>query len=223
MPGFGGFRGGRPGGPGKPFGEEEFNLEQMEKETEEMLKMRFLDKKNAEFTATGGGFVSLKVGDEEYARVQVVRMFPFTDPDHYISIRTSDENSKEIGIIKDLKDVPKETAELLIAQMNLRYFTPVITKIINIKDEYGYAYFDVVTDRGQCRFTINMGGSSVVHIDLVSRIPKDLASVQKSGTCRMDVAETGRELHPHTRNRLIVNLFHRAPVQGCQDEDRYGP
>ena len=44
MPGFGGFRGGRPGGPGKPFGEEEFNLEQMEKETEEMLKMRFLDK-----------------------------------------------------------------------------------------------------------------------------------------------------------------------------------
>ena len=64
MPGFGGFRGGRPGGPGKPFGEEEFNLEQMEKETEEMLKMRFLDNKNAEFTATGGGFVSLKVGDE---------------------------------------------------------------------------------------------------------------------------------------------------------------
>ena len=161
---FGGFGGGRPGGPGKPFGEEEFNLEQMEKETEEMLKMRFLDKKNSEFKATGGGFVSLKVGDEEYPRVQVVRMFPFTDPDHYISIRTSDENSKEIGIIKDLKDVPKETADLLMAQMNLRYFTPIITKIINIKDEYGYAYFDVVTDRGQCRFTINMGGSSVVHL-----------------------------------------------------------
>ena len=158
---FDGFRGGRPGGFG---GDEEFNLEQMEKETEEMLKMRFLDKKNAEFKATGGGFVSLKVGDEEYSRIQVVRMFPFTDPDHYISIRTSDENSKEIGIIKDLKDVSKETAELLVTQMNLRYFTPIITKIINIKDEYGYAYFDVMTDRGQCRFTINMGGSSVVHL-----------------------------------------------------------
>ncbi|MBO4420206.1 MAG: DUF1854 domain-containing protein [Lachnospiraceae bacterium] len=161
---FDGFRGGRPGGPGGFGGNEDFNLEQMEKETEEMLKMRFLDKKNAEFKATGGGFVSLKVGDEEYSRIQVVRMFPFTDPDHYISIRTSDENSKEIGIIKDLKDVSKETAELLVTQMNLRYFTPIITKIINIKDEYGYAYFDVMTDRGQCRFTINMGGSSVVHL-----------------------------------------------------------
>ena len=68
---FDGFKGGRPGGFG---GDGEFNLEQMEKETEEMLKMRFLDKKNAEFKATGGGFVSLKVGDEEYSRIQVVRM-----------------------------------------------------------------------------------------------------------------------------------------------------
>ena len=161
---FDGFRGGRPGGPGKPFGEEEFNLEQMEKETEEMLKMRFLNKDNAEFKATGGGFVSLKIGDEEYNRIQVVRMFPFTDPTHYISIRTSDENSKEIGIIRDMKDVSKETAKMLNEQMNLRYFTPIITKIINIKDEYGYAYFDVVTDRGACRFTINIGGSAVVHL-----------------------------------------------------------
>lgn len=143
---------------------EEFNLEQMEKETEEMLKMRYLNKKNAEFSVTEGGFAALKTGDEVYPRVQVVRMFPFTDPNHFISIRTADENSKEIGIIKDMKDVSKETAELLENQMNLRYFTPVITKIINIKDEYGYAYFDVVTDRGACRFTINMGGSAVVHL-----------------------------------------------------------
>ena len=48
---FDGFRGGRPGGPGGFGGNEDFNLEQMEKETEEMLKMRFLDKKNAEFKA----------------------------------------------------------------------------------------------------------------------------------------------------------------------------
>lgn len=144
--------------------DEEFNLEQMEKETEEMLKTRYLDRKNAKFSATEGGFVSLKVGDEEYPRVQVVRMFPFTDPDHFISIRTSDEVSKEIGIIKNIGDVSKETAALLEAQMNLRYFTPVITKILNIKDEYGYAYFDVVTDRGTCRFTIRMGGSAVVHL-----------------------------------------------------------
>lgn len=143
---------------------EDFNLEQMEKETEEMLKLRYLDKKNAVFERTLGGFVSLRIGEEFYPRVQVVRMFPFSDPDQYISIRTPDENSKEIGIIEDIKQVSAETAAMLAEQLNLRYFTPIITKIINIKDEYGYAYFDVVTDRGACRFTINMGGHAVVHL-----------------------------------------------------------
>ena len=152
-------------GPHPGGGEyEDFNLEQMEKETEDMLKLRYLDKDNAVFERTKGGFVSVRIGDEFYPRVQVIRMFPFSDPDKYISIRTPDEHSKEIGVIEDMKNVSKETAQMLTEQLNLRYFTPIITKIINIKDEYGYAYFDVVTDRGACRFTINMGGHAVVHL-----------------------------------------------------------
>lgn len=156
-----------PMGPGpRPGGGEyeEFNLEQMEKETEEMLKLRYLNKDNAEFKRTDGGFVSVRIGEEFYPRVQVVRMFPFSDPAKYISIRTPDEHSKEIGVIEDIKDVTKETAGMLTEQMNLRYFTPIIAKIVNIREEYGYAYFDVVTDRGACRFTINMGGHAVVHL-----------------------------------------------------------
>lgn len=143
---------------------EDFNLEQMEKETEEMLKLRYINKDNAEFKRTDGGFVSVRIGEEFYPRVQVVRMFPFSDPQKYISIRTPDEHSKEIGIIEDMKNVTKETAQMLTEQLNLRYFTPIIKKIVNIKEEYGYAYFEVVTDRGACRFTINMGGHAVVHL-----------------------------------------------------------
>lgn len=143
---------------------EDFNLEQMEKETEEMLKLRYINKDNAEFKRTDGGFVSVRIGEEFYPRVQIVRMFPFSDPEKYISIRTPDEHSKEIGIIEDMKNVKKETAQMLTEQLNLRYFTPIITKIVNIKEEYGYAYFEVVTDRGACRFTINMGGHAVVHL-----------------------------------------------------------
>ena len=152
------------GGRGFRGEEKEFDLEEMEKETEEMLKIRYLNSDNARFARTEGGFVSLTIGDETYPRVHVVRMFPFTDPKHYISIRTPDENSKEIGIIRDMGDVSEDVRNMLEEQMNLRYFTPIITKIINIKDEYGYAYFDVVTDRGACRFTINIGGGSVVHL-----------------------------------------------------------
>ncbi|MGF7144512.1 hypothetical protein HNQ56_002943 [Anaerotaenia torta] len=144
---------------------EEFDLEMMEKETQEMLRLRFITKENAVFRRTEGGFVSLEIEGESYPRVQVHQSFPFTDPDAYISIREPDEKAKEIGIIKSLKkDVSKETREMLEEQIRLRYFTPKIEKIIDIKDEYGFAYFDVLTDHGACRFTIHMGGGSVVNL-----------------------------------------------------------
>ena len=118
-----------------------------------------MDIKGAKFAATEGGFVSLDYEGTIYKRVKPVRLFPFTDPTKYISIR--DMKDVEIGVIEDLEQLPKETAEILNKQLEIFYFTPVITKIIGIKDEYGYAYFHVMTDRGECRFAINMGANAV--------------------------------------------------------------
>lgn len=144
---------------------DEFDLEKMEKETEDMLRLTFITKENAIFARTEGGFVSMKMGEEFYPRIQVYHAFPFTDPDSYISIREPDEKAKEIGIIKNIrKDISKESREMLEEQLRLRYFTPTIEKVINIKDEYGFAYFDVLTNHGACRFTIHMGGGSVVNL-----------------------------------------------------------
>lgn len=144
---------------------EEFDLEKMEKETEEMLRLRFITKDNAVFERTEGGFVSMKIEEEFYPRVQIYHAFPFTEPDSYISIREADEKAKEIGVIKNFqKDISKESKEMLKEQLRLRYFTPVIEKIMNIKNEYGFAYFDVLTNHGACRFTIHMGGGSVVNL-----------------------------------------------------------
>ena len=140
---------------------EQFEKEQMERETEEMTAVRYLTKDNAVFERTQGGFVSLTFEGKTWDRVQVIRLFPFTEPNGFISIRTVEERSREIGVIKDLKDVSKETKKLLLEQLNLHYFTPIIQKVLSIKDEYGYAYFHVLTDRGECRFTINMGASAV--------------------------------------------------------------
>lgn len=157
----------RGGGPGKGAsgGEEDgFQLAQMEQETEEMLRIRYLNGENARFERTGTGFLSLRVGDEFYPRVLVTRMFPFSDPGEFISIRTPDERSKEIGIVEKMSDLEEETRKMLEEQLTLRYFTPVITKILKIKDEYGFAYWNVETNHGPCSFTIRMGGNSVIHL-----------------------------------------------------------
>jgi hypothetical protein len=159
---------GQPAGLQKESGGkdmEEFDLEKMEKETQEMLRLRFITKDNAVFERTEGGFVSMKIEDEFYSRIQIYQAFPFTDPEGYISIRESDEKAKEIGVIKNFrKDISKESREMLEEQLRLRYFTPKIEKIMNIKNEYGFAYFDVLTNHGACRFTIHMGGGSVVNL-----------------------------------------------------------
>lgn len=149
----------------KEFDKEYSSIEDaMDEQSEDILELRYLTKDNCTFNRTEGGFVSLEYGEKKYDRVSVYRTFPFTQPDNYISIREPNEKAREIGIIKALTDLDKDQATMLLEQLQIRYFTPIITKIIDIKDEYGYAYFDVLTNYGACRFTIHMGGGSVVSL-----------------------------------------------------------
>lgn len=142
----------------------EFDEEKFKAESEDLLELRYLNKKNAKFTRTKGGFVSLVFDNKSYDRIGVYRTFPITEPDEYISIREADEKAREIGLVGKLSDLDKDQAEMLREQLRLRYFMPQIEKIMEVKDEFGYAYFHVKTNFGVCRFTIRMGGDSVVSL-----------------------------------------------------------
>lgn len=143
---------------------EEFDEEALKAESEELLEMRFLTKENATFARTEGGFVSLKTNGKEYGRVFVYLTFPLTNPEEFISIREADEKAKEIGLIQNLKELAPDQQEMIREQIRLRYFMPVITKVLDIKDEYGYAYWHVMTDFGACRFTTQMSGDAVISL-----------------------------------------------------------
>ena len=143
---------------------EEFDEEALRKESEELLEMRFLTGENAQFDRTAGGFVSLKTKEKEYDRVGVYLTFPLTNPEEFISIREADEKAKEIGMIEKLSQLPKEQQEMLREQIKLRYFMPAITKVMDVRDEYGHAYWNVMTTFGACRFTTQMSGDAVIHL-----------------------------------------------------------
>lgn len=144
-----------------------------EKEAEEMTRMTVITDKD-KFERTNGGFVNLTKDGILFERVKVVRLFPFTDADKYISIRENSAKAKEIGIIEDLGALDENTQEILREQLRLNYFTPVIQKIYNIKDEYGYAYFHVLTDKGECKFAINMASNAVTKLSDSRLIIMDL-------------------------------------------------
>ncbi len=144
-----------------------------EKKAEEMTAMHMITAKD-KFSQTEGGFVSLDYDGVHYERIRVVRLFPFSDADRFLSIREHGNGGKEIGIIEDLSSMPEETRKIIEQQLSLSYFTPVIQKIYNIKDEYGYAYFHVLTDKGECRFSINMGSNAVTKLSDTRLIISDV-------------------------------------------------
>lgn len=137
---------------------------QIEQETEEMLKLHLLTPDIVEFSRTEGGFVSLAMGEDRYDRVQILRMFPFLETTQYLSVRTMDGKFREIGMIKQLADFPDNVQRMIEEQLQIRYFTPIITKVNTIKEEYGFAYWNVTTNHGECRFTIRTGSNAIVHL-----------------------------------------------------------
>ncbi len=141
---------------------------------QDLITMRSITAENAVFSRTKGGFVSMQYSDKTYSRVAIHRCFPHSDPTHYISVREAENDGKEIGLIEDLSSLPQDVQDMLNEQMELRYFSPKILKIHDIKAEYGYSYWDVTTDRGRCRFTARIGGGSVYSIGKDRYLVNDL-------------------------------------------------
>lgn len=167
---------GRPRGPmegpaGQPFPSDhggnapvaELDLKELEKQSEEMMTLKFLDSASARFAKTEGGFLSLSCQGKNWERVQIVRSFPFSHRDSFLSVRECTETAKEIGIIRELhKDFPEETATLIEESLNQRYFMPVIEKIYSIKERSGYIYFNVKTEKGRQEFTVRSNSNAII-------------------------------------------------------------
>lgn len=140
-----------------PIGQEQTGSR--ESDLADAAKIRYLTKDNTSFKKTPGNMLTVTVDGEETPSVYVHCSFPHTNKRIYISIRTIE--NKEIGMIQSLDDFPKETADLLEEQVKIRYFAPEITKVVKIKEEFGYSYWETETTAGLCRFTVRGGGGNV--------------------------------------------------------------
>lgn len=156
----------------KKTNEQSDTTAELEKQAERFLETNYITGENAVFKATDGGFASLEFSGKSYDRVNICRAFPFSAPDEFISVREPGDKAYEIGIIRNIKDLSDEQTKIVLSQINLRYFTPKIQKILNIKEEYGYSYWDTVTDKGACRFTVSQG--SVAKISDTRAIVTDI-------------------------------------------------
>jgi hypothetical protein len=85
-------------------------------------------------------------------RASFRRLYPLSDPSHYIAIH--DEEKKEVGILRDLGAMDVASRELLEKELDRRYFTPSIQRINELRVEGGMVHFVVDTNRGSCEFYV---------------------------------------------------------------------
>lgn len=139
----------------------------------------YLTEENCTFTEKNGflgisAVVSVAEGDEnpdtegleqgkkrvKSDRVFLARAFPFDMPEQYISVLDSDRN--EIGLILSLEDFGEETKEMLRRELNMRYYTPKIKKILSLKERFGFSYWKTECEFGEKDFTLQDTYKSIV-------------------------------------------------------------
>jgi len=108
---------------------------------EQGLITEFTPAADCRFYRNERGFLGLELGGEDHKRVQLSRALPFSDPERYICV--ADMEGKEIAVLEGLEDFDEEARALLEAELEIRYFYPIVTQVKSIKEKMGSYYLDL--------------------------------------------------------------------------------
>lgn len=129
----------------------------------------YLNAKDVSLSENENGFCSMKYQSLEYKRVELVRAYPLSEPYKYICVEDTMHN--EIGIIEDVSMLDEKSKEVAKMMLDRRYFTPEITKFIEITLKPGTTYFDCMFGDREKSFVVKDVSHNVFYIsENVARI-----------------------------------------------------
>jgi hypothetical protein len=99
-----------------------------------------------------GRLVLIDSEGRRFVGVDPVRAFPITHPTRWISI--CDAEGREVLTIESLDDLAPALRQTLESELALREFIPIIERIEGISAGSFPSDWDVRTDRGSTRFTV---------------------------------------------------------------------
>ena len=120
--------------------------------TPNSLKTQYVTPSDCHFYQEKAGFLGAEIRGERHDRVILKRALPFQSPEMYICITDVEKN--ELGIIEDIAAFSEEQQALIRGELSLRYFCPVITDILSIKEKMGHFYFDAKVNGVKKSFTV---------------------------------------------------------------------
>lgn len=102
------------------------------------------------------------VGRQTVISARIRRIFPLSDPTHYLSIQ--DGAGKEVGILRTSEGLDPISREEVDAHLDRRYFTPQIQSIGTLRQEAGMWRFAVDTQRGPSEFFVRNWRDNAIEI-----------------------------------------------------------
>ena len=101
----------------------------------------------------GGSQPRIEIKDRQtILNARVRRAFPLSNPKTYISIQ--DAGGNEIGMLPSMDGLDEDSRVVMEAELDRRYFAPMISKIDNLKQDAGMWHFTVQTQRGKAQFYV---------------------------------------------------------------------
>ena len=99
------------------------------------------------------GHLVLDTPDGHFSNVEPIRAFPITEPTSWIAFCDSD--GREILCLESMEGLDPEARRLLEDELALREFVPTIHRVIRVTAEGTPSDWEVETDRGPTRFTLD--------------------------------------------------------------------
>lgn len=129
-------------------------------------EVKKIDKSNVYFSMKNGflSMVKTENGEEKvYDRVFLHRNFPFELLWEYVSVLDADQI--EIGIIFDISEFDGDQKELLVKELERKYYEPRIKSIVSLKERYGFSYWNVVCNDGRSvKFTMQDTFRNIIRV-----------------------------------------------------------
>jgi len=141
------------------------------------LEVQFLDPVTIRFErmAYGGLRVILPDG-EMHEHVRIYRVYPLSMPDEYIAVRIGDSEleQREIGMVRRLKDLRPEDRRLIAEELEKRYFIHTVERIVSIREDMGYFYWEIETDKGRQEFPVPISPRYIPNVGARGRLVIDI-------------------------------------------------
>lgn len=163
--------------------------------------LRWLDPSRDQFELIDQ-HLCLRLSGGPAQRVFLIRAFPASHPEQFVSVRTWDENGDdtELGMLHSLSDWPTEADAAIRAALERRYLLRKITRIHSIKLSFGFLEFDVETTSGRQQFTARWTQSKATNFGKRGKLMTDTEDNQY-------VVADVEELSPRDREIFLQYVY----------------